>query len=39
MSEDIRCIQSELEGLGYITATRDSGQGTVVEFDYLGGNR
>lgn len=34
MSEDIRCIQAELEGLGYITATRDSGQGTVVEFDY-----
>ena len=34
MSEDVRCMQAELEYLGYITATRDSGQGRVVEFDY-----
>ena len=34
MSKDVENIRAELEVLGYDTAVRDSGQGTVVEFDY-----
>ena len=34
MSDDVRCMQAELECLGHITATRDCGQGRVVEFNY-----
>ena len=34
MSKDVEKIQAELNDLGYDTAVRGSGQGTVVEFDY-----
>ena len=34
MSKDVEKIRADLEDLGYDTAVRGSGQGTVVEFDY-----
>lgn len=34
MSDAISRVQAELAELGYETSVRDSGQGTVVEFDY-----